>query len=66
MRGVGVSSATGETGAGIGGPVSVRLLLSDRKAPPMTPVCAVGKGGRRRYYGNMPRQRPYPSDLSDA
>lgn len=45
----------------------VPSLLSDPTAPPVAPICALWLGGGHRYYRNMPRkQRPYPSDLSDA
>ncbi len=46
--------------------VSARSLLSDPKVPPLTPVCALWKCVGRRNFRNMSRQRPYPSDLSDA
>ena len=55
------------TGDGLRGVVSVLSLLSDPNTPPVTPVCALWRDGWHRYYRHMPRrQRPYPSDLSDA
>ncbi len=48
------------------GPISTYSLLSDPNAPPIDAVCALGRYRSGRYYRNMKRQRPYPSDLSDA
>ena len=48
------------------GAVSLPSLLSDPKAPSLTPVCALDSRSSGRHHRNMPHRRPYPSDLSDA
>jgi len=61
-----VSDACCATGEATSPSVSFDSLLSDPYASPVEAVCALGAGDARRYYRNMKRHRPYPSDLEST